>query len=356
MTSIYYKPWINIQALIPTPRDLTIWGLRQIGFGGSQDRLPEGDFVILKNVEEAADKALALVSTNATTATSLIYSLSTFTDAFSRVLQTQPLSKSDIDILLVHLVRDKHAVTTSTSPDGSCTIKFASPRSTKPPLPINHHDETIATLLSLNLQLTSQINALHMRVTLLDNEARNAVAESKRTRALSSLRLKKLAEATLKKRGYSQIQVENVLTSIDEAAGQVEMVDAMEASGKVLLELNKQIGGIARVDKVMDAVREAMEESKDVGRVLAEIGAEDAAVDDTEVDEELAVLTREQETKVKRKEEAERIANESYLERQNLETLESAPDIPNNLPARAQVDEQAGEIEKRLGAFTLGGT
>lgn len=47
-TSIYGKRWVNLQ--IPTPWQVAKWGLRQVGLGG-KDRLTEGEFVVMANVE-----------------------------------------------------------------------------------------------------------------------------------------------------------------------------------------------------------------------------------------------------------------------------------------------------------------
>ena len=47
-TSIYDKRWINIQ--IPTALQVAKWGLRQVGLGGV-NRLAEGEFVVVANVE-----------------------------------------------------------------------------------------------------------------------------------------------------------------------------------------------------------------------------------------------------------------------------------------------------------------
>lgn len=47
--SIYEKSWISLH--IPSPWQVASWGLRQIGIGGSANRLTAGDFVVVANVE-----------------------------------------------------------------------------------------------------------------------------------------------------------------------------------------------------------------------------------------------------------------------------------------------------------------
>jgi charged multivesicular body protein 7 len=62
-----------------------------------------------------------------------------------------------------------------------------------------------------------------------------------------------------------------------------------------LERLNKDIGGIERVEKIMDRVREGIEESEDVGRVIAEMGS--SRVDESEVQEELDAMLKAEEDK-----------------------------------------------------------
>ncbi len=157
---------------------------------------------------------------------------------------------------------------------------------------------------------------------------------NQRARALSSLRAKKLAETTLQRREGSLAQVDGVLSSIDEAAGQVEMVRAMEASGKVLRDLNAAVGGVEKVETVMNIVRKGMADVEDVSRVFAEESG-GGAIDEAEVDEELEMLERAQKEK-----EDERQASE-------------LPSVPSRVPvARERLKEQE-DVEKRLSAMSL---
>jgi len=214
------------------------------------------------------------------------------------------------------------------------TIKFAPNFFSTILAPVTENDITIASLNMLSLSLTSQISALQTRIDSLDKAARNSVSLNQRARALSSLRAKKLAETTIQRREASLAQVDGVLSSIDEAAGQVEMVRAMEASGKVLRDLNAAVGGVEKVETVMNIVRKGMADVEDVSRVFAEESS-GGAIDEAEVDEELEMLERAQKEK-----EEEREASE-------------LPSVPSGVPVARERQREQEDVEKRLSAMSL---
>jgi charged multivesicular body protein 7 len=79
---------------------------------------------------------------------------------------------------------------------------------------------------------------------------------------------------------------------IEQAADQVELVRVMEASSRVLGSQNKEVGGVERVEGVVDRLREEMEKTDEVGQVVGEFGKE--GVGEGEVDDELEVMEREE--------------------------------------------------------------
>lgn len=302
--SIYVKSWMNIP--VPSLSGVARWILGQIGLGGSSNgELVQGEFVVMRNLEEIANAVIAHVAKDSTTPSSLIYSPTTFAAEFAQLLPdtTQgsltPASTT-LQILLRHLSRDRAALSLSTAANGAKTIKVGSPGSTAPPTPITQQDETIANLHTLIHSLTAQTTTLNDRITTLDKQARTALSANNRARALHALRSKKAAEALSKKREDSLAQVTGVLSAIDEAAGQVEMVGAMERSAAVLRDLNKQVGGVERVERVTDELREEMDGVEVTGALLGEPGKE--VVDEEELDEELRALESEGRKEVEEKE------------------------------------------------------
>jgi len=204
--------------------------------------------------------------------------------------------------------------------------------------------------------MSDQITLLNDSIAASEATARTAILTSppQKSRALSALRAKKIASATLEKRQASLEQVTQVLFSIDDAATQVDMVRAMEASTGVLRDLNKQVGGVDKVDEVMEGLREQMADVEDVSKVLGEIGAESGSVDEAALDEEMEAMLRED----KEKEEAERVKEQNN---QKAALLESAPKPPGELPehtnketeTRLPVSGVEDDLDERLRLLSL---
>ena len=137
-----------------------------------------------------------------------------------------------------------------------------------------------------------QIEILSTRISSLTDNAQKAINNKSRTSALAALRSKKLSEATLTQRLETLTQLEGVYSKIEQAADQVAIVRAMEASTGVLQNLHAQVGGIEKVEDVIEGLRNEMGKVDDIGSVI-EAGAQlDSVVDESAVDEELESLER----------------------------------------------------------------
>jgi charged multivesicular body protein 7 len=187
---------------------------------------------------------------------------------------------------------------------------------------ITKSDVAVAQLKSTQLSLTEQIDLLISQCDAFTQKARDAASKKSRIVALSALKSRKLTESALQKRVDALAQIEEVLNGVEQAASDVEILRTLEGGAKTLERLNKDIGGIERVEKVMDQVREGIEVSEDVGRIIAEMGS--SKVDESEVQEEFdEMLKAEQERERLEKErvEKERLEKER-LERERHEQLE----------------------------------
>ncbi|THZ85328.1 hypothetical protein D6C84_03381 [Aureobasidium pullulans] len=289
--SVYAKTWI------PSPWQLVSWGLKQVGVAslfGPSDKLSVGNFVVMANVEEAANAIMAKASQLDQSLTSRIFSRDLFESEFALVLDPtanttdhpeSALSSTDFTILLRYLSRDKPYLSFT-----STTIKLKHPSETTPQ-PITQHDTDIANLRTLISALETQVNALTSRITTLDITAREAVAAKRTIQAKSALRSKKLAETTLHTRSATLTQLEETYTAIQSAAGQVAIVSAMSASTAVLKSLHAEVGGTEGVEEVVDRLREEMENVDEVGRVINEANT-GGQVDEEDVDEEFAAMEK----------------------------------------------------------------
>ena len=99
----------------------------------------------------------------------------------------------------------------------------------------------------------------------------------------------------LTQRSDSLAQLEGISNSIRQAADQAEIVRVMEASTGVLKSLRKEIGSVEKVEEVVDDLRDEMGRVDEVNAIITnnDMGPMSAG-GEVEVDEELAVLEREE--------------------------------------------------------------
>jgi charged multivesicular body protein 7 len=332
--SIYKTSWL------PSPWKVLQWGLRQVGVMGqpqSPEKLSAGNFVVLKNVEVAADEISKKMKEAASTADRVL-SKSDFLKRFSTILNsTAPLTMSDMDVLLVHLARDKQTISYSAQ-----TIKFK-PEHEAVPEPITHEDEAIANLRDTLANINAQIPPLMEKITLADAAAREAVAAKQMVRAKAALRSKKLAETALAQRSDVALQLESVYTQLQSAADQVEIVEAMRAGADALKSLNEKVGGAEGVQGVVDAVNEQMATTEEITNIINET---DSPLDETEIDDEFEALERAEKEKLDQEAAAKTASRLAILEeadkkRRAKEREEKANQLQEEAKkaAETQVDE-----------------
>lgn len=317
-----------------SPWEVLSWGARMLGLGGGErgeDRVPVGGVVVLSNVE-AAGKEFAKRIEVTRSRTDRVYTKTAFREEFGDVLGEQRiLSENDMEIFLRFLGRDKELV----AYDGE-TVKLKA-TGDKTVGGITAEDTTIASLKTLIKDLETQTTVLTRRVDELGNTAKAAVARKNRVAALAALRSKKLAETTLAKRYATLGQLQEVFSKIEQAADQVELVNIMEASSRVLSGLNKEFGGVERADDVVDSLREQMSQVDEVGNIITEAG-QASTVDETEVDDELEAMESEEREKREAKERAER------EEKEKLEAAETR----RKLAALEEVEREAAKAKENV--------
>lgn len=323
------------------------WTLKQLGVVGGQghgDKLGAGDFVVMGNVEAAAKRVLDHATKTATSNASRVFSRELFASTFASALGNESLSKTDLDVLLAHLSRDRAAISYSSATD---IIKIKSPTEATPS-PITPEDTSIAHLRTLISTLEPQAVALTALISTLDAKAREAVASKELVTAKSTLRAKKLAETKLQQRTATLTQLEEVYAKIEQAADQVEIVKVMEASSQTLKRLNAQTGGVERVQDVMENLREEMTSVDEIGQAINEVSAGD--VDEGEVEDELDALERLEREKVEKaereerekKEAAERVEREKEEAGEAEKTRKKLAELDKMVEAGTPVPEQTG--------------
>ena len=163
-------------------------------------------------------------------------------------------------------------------------------------------DRAVASLKSLIADLNLQLSALTVRINNLGEKAQLAVKAKNRVAAMAALKSKKTAEDTLSQRYETLGQVEGVYSKIEQAADQVALIRVMEASTGVLRNLHAQVGGVERVEDVVDGLRDEMGKVDEIGQVMEEAVRGENAVDDDAIDDELQALELQDRTEREEKE------------------------------------------------------
>lgn len=325
-TSIYKSSWL------PTPWSALQWSLRTVGVLGKAappDKLAVKNYVVLKNVEVAGDEILKKMKEHTSTADRVL-SRRDFLTRFSHTLNpAAPLTNNDLNILLVFLARDKHAISYDAH-----TIKFA-PAHAPHPQPITAEDAAIAGLRDTLANIHAQLPPLMEKTTAASAAARDAVAAHQPTRAKAALRSKKLAEAALAQRADVALQLEAVYAQLQQAADQVEIVAAMRAGADALRGLNARVGGAEGVQGVVDAVNEQMAAAEEIAGII------DGAPGEAEVDveDEFAALESAERERLDAQEAAHtaaRLAQLEHAERRRTEASQRGDVVEANVEQASQ--------------------
>ncbi|KAJ5811515.1 hypothetical protein N7474_007816 [Penicillium riverlandense] len=294
--SLQKNQWRVIDPGAFSPWNVMSWGMRHlkgfvVGSDESAPRLQVQELVLVENLRETADLVVKKATRGNASKLDLIYSKESFVEEYATVLNdATELSDEDFDVLLLYLSRDSEAI----AYDGK-TIKFKSSSDETPA--ITQQDTTIASIKTLISTMSKQVTNLEAKIEELNLSAKTALTNKNRISALSAVRSKKLAERNLQQRLDTLVQLEQIYSNIEQAAGQVELVQVMEASTGVLRGLHAQVGGAERVEDVLEELREEMTKVDEVGSIMNEAGP---VIDEGEIDDELEALEQaERETKEK---------------------------------------------------------
>jgi len=126
----------------------------------------------------------------------------------------------------------------------------------------------------------------------MSDTAQEALRNNNRVSALAALRSKKLNETTLTERSEALARLEEVYSKIEQATDQSAIVRVMEASTAVLRSLYVDMGGVNKVEGVIEDLREEMSKVDEVSSALEAGGQGDDVVDESAVNEEFEELER----------------------------------------------------------------
>ncbi|KAF2690441.1 hypothetical protein K458DRAFT_328827 [Lentithecium fluviatile CBS 122367] len=290
-TSIYKRSWV------PSAKDVLQWGWKVLTGPDDPDRLPVGTFVVVHNVEAAAAEVLKRFQAQPQiSAADRILSRPAFLKRFASVLnETVPITADDLDILLTHLSRDRQALAFSDR-----AVKFKA-EIEEAPAPITDEDVALADLRDCMDKVNAQLPILHAKIVTLDQAAREAVQQTQMVRAKTALRSRKLAESALAHRSALALQLEEAYMKLQQAADQIDVVEAMKAGADAMDVLNQKVGGAEGAQNIMDAVNEQMTTVDEIASIINESAT---PVNEEEVDDEFETMEKAEKEKREQEEAA----------------------------------------------------
>ena len=291
------------------------WSLQQLGLLGpsiSAPTLPNGQYVVMTNVEQAGDKILAQMAAESNQV-GRIYPMKAFREKASIAMGLKrQISDSDLAILLTSLSRDKAAIVHDSQ---AVKFKVLGDNSTS----LSTEDKTIASLRLLLTDLSGQVSVLSNMVQDLATTAQDAVGKKDRISAMAALKSKKSKESMLVQRHDMLLQIEEILHRVEQAQDQVAMVQVMKASTSVLRNLRTQTGGVEKAEEIAEDLRDEMHQVEETSSAI-EAGGQSNVVDEDVVDAELEQMMRQA---MFEEEEKEAQAIKRRLEEANKDKVET---------------------------------
>ncbi|RHZ66181.1 hypothetical protein CDV55_107340 [Aspergillus turcosus] len=167
------------------------------------------------------------------------------------------------------------------------------------------------------------------RITVLtDREtaiAKECLARDDRRRALLALRRKKYQETLLSKTDAQLEQLEQLTSQVEFSLVQKDVLFGLQQGTQVLQAINKEMGGIEAVEKLMGETEEARAYQEEISQMLA---GQLSNQDEDEVEDELERL------------------------RQETEAI-TLPKVPTAPPVMAEGEEEGAKEEAEISAARM---
>ncbi|MCJ1329896.1 Vacuolar protein sorting-associated protein 20 [Thelotrema lepadinum] len=152
---------------------------------------------------------------------------------------------------------------------------------------------SIRAILDLKIQRDKiqQYQKKLMKVTDRETEiAKQCLRNGQKSRALLALRRKKFQESLLAKTDLQLEQLQRLVTDVEFASVQTAVLYGLQQGTAVLKQIDSELGGIARVEKLMEDNAEARAYQREISDML---GGQLSNQDEDEVEDELAAVARE---------------------------------------------------------------
>ncbi|KAJ3264714.1 hypothetical protein HDU77_007730 [Chytriomyces hyalinus] len=253
-----------------------------------------GKDVLVSLLQESAVRLFNYVKDEAAYSTDLIHDASIFKKATQGTNSTseKQLTALDQRILARYLETSGKAVVEYGSAKEPLAIKFLSSPSSN--AIITDTDRGILNIKKTAQSLQSQISNLEAKVAELKSNASSALKNNARSRALIFLKQKTSVSSVLEKRIASLHTLETILSKIQQAETDAEIVQAYKLGAETLQSVLKTHNLTPdSVQQTLDTLSDAFADQEEIDAVLtAHHAANTLDVDDEEIERELEDLVK----------------------------------------------------------------
>mmetsp|Transcript_32519 Transcript_32519/g.52683 ORF Transcript_32519/g.52683 Transcript_32519/m.52683 type:complete len:212 (+) Transcript_32519:123-758(+) len=137
------------------------------------------------------------------------------------------------------------------------------------PKKVSTKDRAILDLKVQRDKLRQYRNRLSDVVAGEEAVARQLLQEKKKDRALLALRRKKYQEQLLIKTEGMIENVENLVSSIEFASVEKQVLDNLREGNALLSQISKEMGGLEGVERLLDETAEAQQEQNEISDMLS---------------------------------------------------------------------------------------
>lgn len=153
--------------------------------------------------------------------------------------------------------------------------------------------DTFRAILDMKNQ-RDRLKQYQKKIVVITTREKEIVQEclrkGEKDRALLALRRKKYQESLLSQTDTQLEQLEKLTANVEFALVQKDVVYGLQRGTEVLKMINKEMGGLASVEKIMEDSAEARREQEEIGQALA---GQLSNNEEDEVEDELEALERE---------------------------------------------------------------
>ncbi|KAI8835218.1 Snf7-domain-containing protein [Chytriomyces cf. hyalinus JEL632] len=247
---------------------------------------------LVQVITQSAIRLFNYVKDEAAYSTDYIHDASIFQKATQRTNSEKQLTALDQRILARYLETSGKAVIEYGTANEPLAIKFLSSPSSN--AVITGTDRGILNIKNTAQSLQLQISNLEAKVAELKSNASSALKNNARSRALIFLKQKTSVSSVLEKRIASLHTLETILSKIQQAETDAEIVHAYKL-GTVTLQSVLKTHNLTpdSVQQTLDSLSDAFADQNEIDAVLAAHHAENALdVDDEEIERELEDLVK----------------------------------------------------------------